>query len=245
MSEDPRVELERRIQLVLNAASDQFVDILHTIGLNPTRDLRFGDWHGLDLSGADLRGFDFTGADLSDTCFDGALIVGAIFDQATFDPASLRRAADFDSYDKMSKPRDLEKEQTHPPGSTETWDLRGVNILLVEDSCHVGTALRDLLKAWGADVAGPVATEAEAERLISEKRPSVAVVDVNLRGGETAYDLIDRLHERGIPVIATSGYGVVPRRLGKAVPVLQKPVNELQLQALLRPLPASGLRPTG
>jgi CheY-like chemotaxis protein len=125
-----------------------------------------------------------------------------------------------------------------PGAAQDSWDLKGVSILLVEDSWHLGVALKNLLKAWGAEVFGPVATAAEADRLTSEHRPAVALVDLNLRGGERAYDLIDRLHERGIPVIVTSGYEVLPRPPGKAVAVLQKPFGEAQLLALLRPLTA-------
>ena len=125
-----------------------------------------------------------------------------------------------------------------PGAAPDSWDLKGVSILLVEDSWHLGVALKNLLKAWGAEVFGPVATAAEADRLTSEQRPAVALVDLNLRGGERAYDLIDRLHDRGIPVIVTSGYEVLPRPPGKAVAVLQKPFGEAQLLALLRPLTA-------
>jgi CheY-like chemotaxis protein len=128
--------------------------------------------------------------------------------------------------------------QNLPGAAPDSWDLKGVNILLVEDSWHLGIALKNLLKAWGAEVSGPVATAAEADRLTSDQRPAVALVDLNLRGGERAYDLIDRLHERGIPVIVTSGYEVLPRPPGKAVAVLQKPFGEAQLLALLRPLTA-------
>jgi CheY-like chemotaxis protein len=126
--------------------------------------------------------------------------------------------------------------QNLPGAVQDSWDLKGVNILLVEDSWHLGIALKNLLKAWGAEVTGPVATAAEADRMTSEQRPAVALVDLNLRGGERAYDLIDRLHERGIPVIVTSGYEVLPHPPRKAVAVLQKPFGEAQLLALLRPL---------
>ncbi len=122
------------------------------------------------------------------------------------------------------------------PGAQDSWDLKGVSILLVEDSWHLGIALKNLLKAWGADVTGPVATAAEADRVTSESTPAVALVDLNLRGGERAYDLIDRLHARGVTVIVTSGYELLPRPPGKAVAVLQKPFGEAQLLALLRPL---------
>jgi hypothetical protein len=47
-----------------------------------------------------------------------------------------------------------------------------VQILLVEDSSVVSAAM---LEACGADVAGPVATMVEADRLISENLPDAAL----------------------------------------------------------------------
>ena len=44
----------------------------------------------------------------------------------------------------------------------------------------------------GADVVGPAATTAEAERLLSEHAPDVALVDFYLRAGELSYGLITR-----------------------------------------------------
>jgi CheY-like chemotaxis protein len=125
-----------------------------------------------------------------------------------------------------------------PPG-TSALGLNGLRILLVEDSWHVGAALRSLLRAWGADVVGPAATAADAEGLISERAPDVALIDINLRGGERAYDLIDRLHGRGIRVVVISGYSDVPLALGKATAILPKPVDEAQLLATLRPMTAA------
>jgi DNA-binding response OmpR family regulator len=70
-------------------------------------------------------------------------------------------------------------------------DLSGQHILVVEDSWHLGVALKSLLRSVGAEVIGPVATSAEAERLIAEQVPDVAIVDFNLRA-------------RGPPVSSTS-----------------------------------------
>jgi DNA-binding NtrC family response regulator len=114
-------------------------------------------------------------------------------------------------------------------------DLTGVRILVVEDSWHIGIALESQLRALGADVAGPVATTDEAEQLIAEQTPAVAIVDFNLRGGELAHGLIDRLNDQGIRVIVISGYAVVPLAPGKAAAILQKPIVEAQLLAALRP----------
>ena len=77
----------------------------------------------------------------------------------------------------------------HDPAEYVSSDhLKGVRILLVEDSWHLGKALKDLLQDWGADVVGPVATTVEADRLICEHVPDVALVDLILRGasGHTA-----------------------------------------------------------
>jgi DNA-binding NtrC family response regulator len=125
----------------------------------------------------------------------------------------------------------------------QTIDLSGVRILVVEDSWHIGVALKSLLRALGADVIGPAATTAEAERLISEQIPDASIVDFNLRGGELAHDLIDKLNALGIRVIVVSGYASVPLAPGKAAVILQKPIVETQLLAALRPLTGGDRRP--
>ena len=79
--------------------------------------------------------------------------------------------------------------------------LKGLDILLVEDSRDVGGAIKDILESLGADVVGPAATTAEAERLLFEHAPDVALVDFHLRGGDVSSDLIARLHDQGVPVI--------------------------------------------
>jgi DNA-binding NtrC family response regulator len=122
------------------------------------------------------------------------------------------------------------------PVNAEPLNLRGVRILLVEDSWNVGVALKSLLRSLGADVAGPAATTADAERLIAEQIPDVGIVDYNLRGGELANSLIDSMNTQGIRVIVLSGYSTVPLSPEKAASVLQKPVVEAQLIAALRPV---------
>jgi DNA-binding NtrC family response regulator len=115
-------------------------------------------------------------------------------------------------------------------------DLNGVHILLVEDSWHLGTALKSLLQSWGAEVSGPVATALEADRLVAARAPDVALVDFNLRGGERAHGLIDRLNDLGIRVIVTSGYAALPLAPGKVAAILQKPISEAHLLESLRPV---------
>jgi DNA-binding NtrC family response regulator len=123
----------------------------------------------------------------------------------------------------------------HEPSASGSSDLKDARILLVEDSWHVGNAIKRLLRTLGADVAGPAATVVDAERLVAERTPDVAIVDINLRDGERANHLIDRLHEQRIPVVMT-GYTAVALPPGKVEAILQKPVSEEKFLAILRPI---------
>jgi DNA-binding NtrC family response regulator len=113
-------------------------------------------------------------------------------------------------------------------------DLSGVRVLLVEDTWQVGAALKRLLEDLGANVVGPAATVAEAERLIAEHSPDIALVDVKLRSDELSYGLMDDLHRRGISVIVTSGYAVLPERLEKVAAIVKKPFTAQDLLVAFR-----------
>ena len=118
------------------------------------------------------------------------------------------------------------------PGA-ESPNLRGMRVLLVEDSWQLGMALKSLLRSFDAEVDGPVATTADAERLICEHVPDAAIIDINLRQGERSYGLIDRLIGLDVPVIVTSGYSDLPMVPAKAH-ILEKPISEERLIAILR-----------
>ena len=118
------------------------------------------------------------------------------------------------------------------PGA-ESPNLRGMRVLLVEDSWQLGMALKSLLRSFDAEVDGPVATTADAERLISEHVPDAAIIDINLRQGERSYGLIDRLIGLDVPVTVTSGYSDLPMVPAKAH-ILEKPISEERLIAILR-----------
>ena len=114
-----------------------------------------------------------------------------------------------------------------------SWNLRGMRILLVEDSWQLGIALKSLLRSFDAEVDGPVATTTDAEHLIAEHVPDAAVVDINIRQGERSYGLIDRLIGQGVPVVVTSGYSDLPMVPAKAH-ILEKTISEEKLIAMLR-----------
>jgi len=69
----------------------------------------------------------------------------------------------------------------HLPGTRSSDDLRGLQILLVEDSLDIGELVKSFLELEGVIVAGPATTVAEAKRLMAERRPHAALVDFHLR----------------------------------------------------------------
>ena len=87
-------------------------------------------------------------------------------------------------------------------------------------------------------MSGPAATIADAKRLIADRKPDVAIIDINLRDGEQANPLLDRLQEESIPVIVITGYTEVSLQPGKVEAILQKPVSEERFLAVLRPIVA-------
>src|SRR5262245_43919729 len=111
--------------------------------------------------------------------------------------------------------------------------LQGLRVLVVEDGWQVADGLKLSLEQWGMVVAGPVATAREAQSLVNECRPNLAVVDVNLKG-EMGYELMDWLHDRGIQVVVISGYEDLPASLGNFAAVLQKPFTDAVLLATLK-----------
>ena len=123
----------------------------------------------------------------------------------------------------------------HERSASGSSELKDARILLVEDSWHVGNAIKRLLRALGADVAGPAATIADAERLVAERTPDVAIVDINLRDGERSDTLIDRLQQQRIPVVVITGDTAVSLP-GKVEAILQKPVSVEKFLAVLCPI---------
>lgn len=128
----------------------------------------------------------------------------------------------------------MSSAKSFDPSTGGPSELDGVRVLIVEDSWDVGTGLRMLLETWGANPVGPVATANDAQRLVSEHAPHVALVDINLRNGELSYALIDWLHARGVRIIVISGYPDVSLAKDKAIAILPKPMRADLLLASLR-----------
>ena len=112
-------------------------------------------------------------------------------------------------------------------------DLKGAQVLVVEDTWHVAKAMKSVLEGLEMSVIGPASTTADARRLIAAYNPRLALVDMNLKR-EMANDLIDELHAQGTAVIVVSGYAVPAVAMEKVVAFLQKPFSGNELITAMR-----------
>jgi CheY-like chemotaxis protein len=127
-------------------------------------------------------------------------------------------------------------EVTHSDGHTspDAEGLSGLRVLVVDDSWHVVAAIESLLRSFGAEVIGTAASSSEAEQVLAKRNPDVAIVDLSLRGGELAHGLIEALNDLAVPVVVLSGYSPMDVRPKNAFAVLQKPISEAELLAVLQ-----------
>jgi CheY-like chemotaxis protein len=110
----------------------------------------------------------------------------------------------------------------------------GIRVLLVEDEGAISLLLETLLEALGCRIVGPASSLAEASRFAADAEFDVGLLDVNI-GGQRIYPVAERLIERGIPFIFSTGYGTegLDRRW-HSTPVLVKPFTARQLETCLR-----------
>lgn len=125
-------------------------------------------------------------------------------------------------------------------------------VLIVEDDVIIARDLENALQRRGYPVVAVVRTAEEAERAAGERRPDVALVDVELRGGHDAdgegVALARLLKEsHGIPSIFLTGYSreAVVREMRELAPAgyVRKPFSEGEIFACLDGLGSGGERP--
>jgi len=121
---------------------------------------------------------------------------------------------------------------------TDTAQLQGLRVLVVEDEMMVSMLIEDMLSDLGCVVVGPAARLDEAVELVNAGGIDCAVLDVNL-GGQPIFPLADLLREKGRPFAFAAGYGDAGlREVDRGSPVLQKPFREGDLARVLGELKA-------
>jgi DNA-binding response OmpR family regulator len=117
-------------------------------------------------------------------------------------------------------------------------------VLVVEDETMISMVIEDTIETLGYQMVGPVAQLDEALSLAINGTFDCAILDVNIRGGDT-YAVADILLKRGCPFLLATGYSgsSFPKHLSgqKRLP---KPYSmrelEKHLQALAEQVALSG-----
>nr|WP_276540689.1 response regulator [Stenotrophomonas chelatiphaga] len=123
--------------------------------------------------------------------------------------------------------------------------MAGKRVLVAEDEYNIAMFLVEYLQMKDVDVVGPAGNLKALDALVDAHAIDGALLDINL-GGELVYPLADRLLERNIPFVLTSGYDDnVPERFADA-PRCGKPYRlEALTQALEQALQARGVPGSG
>jgi hypothetical protein len=126
-------------------------------------------------------------------------------------------------------------------------ELRGKRplVLLAEDEAIIAIDLEDSLQAAGFAVAGPFATNAQAEAWLKTGRPDVACLDHELRDGPSDA-LVRALEARGVPALIFSGHDAGRELLSELSTAtwVMKPVVISTLLDKLRRIMRGGLATT-
>jgi DNA-binding response OmpR family regulator len=120
-----------------------------------------------------------------------------------------------------------------------------MRVLIVEDEFLLGALLAETLLDAGHEVSGPAAHELEALGFADATMPDLALVDIELRGGESGVEVARALLRRGVPSIFVTGQTRQARtNHALALGLVAKPYTPTSLIAVLAWVEAarSGLR---
>lgn len=118
-------------------------------------------------------------------------------------------------------------------------ESEGRRVLVVEDEMAIAVMIEDAVVGLGAAVVGPVSRLDAALRLAGEQDLDAAILDINIRGGDS-YTVADILAGRQIPFVFCSGYSdwaLEERHRDR--PRLSKPFSAHELEAQLLQLLAN------
>jgi CheY-like chemotaxis protein len=112
-------------------------------------------------------------------------------------------------------------------------ELTTMRVLIVEDEFIIADEIASIVEGLGHTIVGPAGTIEEASAIIAGESFDFAIVDANLRGRSSA-ELGELLAEREVPFCVCTGYRIDDiRAVFGDIPVVQKPVRERALAAIL------------
>lgn len=113
-----------------------------------------------------------------------------------------------------------------------------LDVLIVEDEALVAMELEFLLEEAGHIPIGFADDLASAIAVVEEKKPDLALVDIQLAMGESGLRVAKELHSRDIPVLFATGNCPGDEGRPFAIGCLHKPIVERSLRSALRGIAA-------
>jgi len=112
-------------------------------------------------------------------------------------------------------------------------DVSLKSVLILEDEALVSMMMEDILRDLGVENVHVFADAASAKTLVSNAQLDCAVLDVQVRDGDSA-EIADILLLRDIPFVFSTGSGTdaLPRR-HRHLPLITKPFADDDLRMLL------------
>lgn len=114
-------------------------------------------------------------------------------------------------------------------------ELHGSRVLVLEDELLLAMAYERLLYDEGCGQVLLTSRVDQALKSIQQVPPTVALLDVSLRGADLSFPVADVLADAAIPFIFVTAYGQehIPER-HRTRPLLEKPVSEEGIIETLR-----------
>ncbi|WP_158541553.1 response regulator [Pelagibacterium lacus] len=94
---------------------------------------------------------------------------------------------------------------TQTAARSETNDITGKCVLVVEDDYVLAREVCNDLRRHGANVLGPAPTVHYANLIMGKRKLDGAILDIKLFG-EEVYELVDVLMARGVPIVFATAY---------------------------------------
>lgn len=113
--------------------------------------------------------------------------------------------------------------------------LRKLTVLYVEDEVLIAMDGEETLRALGLESISVAMSFKDAQAAMSCDRFDLALLDINLGGGQTSLALADALHADGTKIIFVSGYtGSDGLKTRLNAPLVGKPFDEEALAAAIQ-----------
>lgn len=134
----------------------------------------------------------------------------------------------------IAEPIDAGGLPLNADGTGKRASLAGLRVLLVEDQVLIALDAESCLKELGAAQVLIAPTSQQAMRHISQARPDLAVLDINL-GDHTSAPVAEVLRSLGVPFVFATGYGdtVMAPESMRSVPIVRKPYADATLAEAL------------